>query len=81
MNLEQLQVILSLQYSIYVRSDIFSSSTPGQITDNNSDNSIHGQKSADQDLKSSDSYSVIRKCNCQESWISTYVTLVTKHLD
>ena len=27
----------------------FSSSTPIQITDNNSDNAIHGQKSADQD--------------------------------
>ena len=51
-NSEQLQVILSQRDSIYVRNDILSLSTPIQITDNNSDNSIHGQKSAD-DLKSS----------------------------
>ena len=51
-NSEQLQVILSERDSIYVRNDILSLSTPIQITDNNSDNSIHGQKSAD-DLKSS----------------------------
>ena len=52
-NSEQLQVILSERDSIYVRNDILSLSTPIQITDNNSDNSIHGQKSADEDLKSS----------------------------
>ena len=48
-NSEQLQVILSERDSIYVRNDILSLSTPIQITDNNSDNSIHGQKSADGD--------------------------------
>ena len=51
-NSEHLQVILSKRDSIYVRNDILSLSTPIQITDNNSDNSIHGQKSADGDSSS-----------------------------